>query len=91
MSDKNTGELRACPFCEANKGFEMVRRKDAKHEDCAYSMVACPMCCCEGPLGLDDDDAVAQWNRRPNAPGEGRGIPRTLDPIVGNLDSEVTQ
>jgi len=25
-----------------------------------------------------------------NASGEGRGIPRTLDPIVGNLDSEVT-
>jgi len=25
-----------------------------------------------------------------NAPGEGRGIPRTLDPIVGNLDSGET-
>lgn len=25
-----------------------------------------------------------------NAPGEGRGIPRTLDQIVGNLDSEAT-
>jgi len=27
----------------------------------------------------------------PNASGEGRGIPRTLDPIVGNLDSGETE
>ena len=28
---------------------------------------------------------------RSNATGEGRGIPRTLDPIVGNLDSGETE
>ena len=45
-------------------------------------------------IALDDDIALARralddhWNTvqrlAQNAPGEGRGIPRTLDPIVGS-------
>ena len=31
-----------------------------------------------------------QLESRTNASGHGRGLPRTVDPVVGNLDSEVT-
>ena len=44
-----------------------------------------------GDLMAITDWVEAEMRQSPNATGDGRGIPRTLDPVVGNLDSEVTQ
>jgi Lar family restriction alleviation protein len=61
--EKTAPDLAKCPFCGSDH-LEIIRRVDGNHKDVVYTMVMCHGCLMEGPLGIDEAQAVKQWNKR---------------------------
>ena len=63
MGEKTTGEMESCPFCG---GDDLDMTHDRASE---YYRVICndPACETEGPKDIDEESAVAAWNRRKDA------------------------
>lgn len=57
-SELNAG-LERCPFCGSR---EMVHTSNG-HEN---EYIECTECGCSGPSGVDKEDAILFWNKRPN-------------------------
>lgn len=70
MSDAIEAALLPCPFCGwtdmDNGGLcHALRSEDNPSEVIGPSGVCCPNCSAYAVGGMDDDEAIAAWNRRP--------------------------
>ncbi len=74
-------DLRPCPFCE----YQQKWASRYTPEDAGFWSVQCPSCDAAGPLCDTETEAVAAWNRRPNADNADKARSTVLPTHAGAL------
>lgn len=72
--------LQSCPFCDSD---DLAVSRIHRDEPCS---VVCSGCGAEGPYAMDDDEARALWNARPEAKRVALAVLARIRRVTGNLE-----